>query len=95
MYIIGNNPQIIMRNDSNELKVNGYVVPGANFNQLYVAVLSSRGSQQMAGITQLLGALRQLNVVSKDIVSNSIKAAYKSGAARSGPFCYNGNALPL
>ena len=39
----------------------------------------------MAGITELLGALRQLNVESKDIVSNPIKAAYESSASRSGP----------
>lgn len=94
MDIIGNNPQIIRRNDSNELEVNGHAVPGSNFDQLYAAVLSPRGSQHMAGMTELLGALRQLNVESKDIVSNPIKAAYESGAARLGQLRHNDNALP-
>ena len=93
--IIGNNSQIIHRNDSNELEVNGNAVPGSDFDQLYTAVLSPKGSQQMAGMTDLLGALRQLNVKSKDILSNSVKAAYKSGAARSGLIRHNDNALPF
>ena len=95
MDIIGNNPQIICRNDSTELEVNGHSVPGSNFDQLYAAVLSPRGSQHMAGMTKLLGALRQLNVESKDIVSNPIKEAYESVAARSGPLRHNDNALPF
>ena len=94
MDIIGNNPQIIRRNDSNKLEVNGHAVPNSNFDQLYAAVLSPRGSQHMAGMTELLGALRQLNVVSKEIVSNPIKAAYDSGASRSSPLRHNDNALP-
>ena len=40
MDIIGNNSQIIRRNDSNELEVTGHAVPGSNFAQLYAAVLS-------------------------------------------------------
>ena len=94
IVIFGNNPQIIRRNDSNELEVNGHAVPGSNFDHLYAAVLSPSGSQHMAGMTKLLGALRELNVESKDIVSNPIKAAYESGAARSGPLRHNDNALP-
>ena len=84
MDIIGINPQIIRCNDSNELEVNWHAVPGSNFDQLYAAVLSPKESQHMPGMTELLGALRQLNVESKDIVFNPIKAAYKSRAARSG-----------
>ena len=33
-------------------------------------------------MTELLGALRQINVESKDIVSNRIKAAYESALCR-------------
>ena len=84
MDIIGINPQIIRCNDSNELEVNWHAVPGSNFDQLYAAVVSPKESLHMPGMTELLGALRQLNVESKDIVSNPIKAAYKSGAAGSG-----------
>ena len=40
------------------------------------------------------GCVKQLNVESKDIFSNSIKAAYESGAARSGLLRHNDNALP-
>ena len=94
MDIIGNNPQIIRHYDSNKLEVNWHAVPGSNLDQLYDAVLSPRGSQHMAGMTELLGALRKLNVESKNIVYNSINAAYESGAARSGPLCHNDNALP-
>ena len=32
MDIIGNNSQIIRRNDSNNLEVNGHAVPGFNFD---------------------------------------------------------------
>ena len=76
LNIIGNNSQIIRRNNANELEVNGHAVPGSNFDELYAAILSHKGSEHMAGMTELLGALRQLNVESKDIVSNRIKAAY-------------------
>lgn len=40
---------------------------GSNFNQLYVAVLSQQKLLQIAGMTTLLAALRQLNFESKDI----------------------------
>ena len=82
--IIYNNPKIVYRNDSNNLEVNGHAVPGSNFDQLYAAVLSPKQLQHIAGMTELLGALKQLNVKSKTIVSNLIKATYKSGAARLG-----------
>ena len=94
MDIIANNPQIIRRTDSNELEVTGHAVPCSDFDQLYAVVLWPKGSQHMAGMTELLGELRQLNVESKDIVTNLIKAAYESGAARSGPLRHNDNALP-
>ena len=58
--------------------MNGHVVLGSNFDELYAAILSPKGSEHMAGMTELLCALRQLNVKSKDIVSNRIKAAYES-----------------
>ena len=93
MDFIGNNPQIIRRNDLNELEVNGHAVPVSNFYQLYAAVLSPKGLQHMAGMTEQLCALRQLNVESNDIVSNSIKAAYESRAARSGTHRHNDKAL--
>ena len=80
--IIGNNPQIIRRNNANELEVNGHALPGSNFDELYAAILSPKGSEHMAGMTDLLGALRQLNVESKDIVSTRIKAAYESAPSR-------------
>ena len=94
MDIIGNIPEIIRCNDSNELEVNGHAVPGSNFDHLYATVLSPKGLQHMAGMTELLCALRQFNVESKNIVSNPIKAAYESGVARSGPLSHNDNALP-
>ena len=52
MDIFGNNPQVIRRNNSNELEVNGLYVPGSNFDQLYAAVLSQKGSQHIAGMTE-------------------------------------------
>ena len=94
MDIIWINPQNIRRDDSNELEVNVHALSGSNFDQLYAAVLSPRGSQHMAGMTELPGVLRQLNVESNDIVSNPIKAANKRGASRSGPLRHNDNALP-
>ena len=47
----------------------------------------------MVGMTELLGALRQLNVDSKDIVSAQFMSAYESGASRSGPLRHNEKAL--
>ena len=49
----------------------------------------------MAGMTELLSAPRQLNVKSKDIVSNPIKAAYESGASRFGQHRHPDNALKI
>ena len=92
--IIGNNPQIIRRNNANELKENGLVVPGSNFDELYAAILSHKGSEHMAGMTELLGALRQLNVEIKDIVSNRIKAAYESAPSRLSDLSPNEQVLP-
>ena len=92
--LISNNPNIIRRNDQNELEVNGHAVPGTNFNEIYAAVLSPRGSQHMPGMTELIGALRQLNVESKDIVSNPIRAAFESAAPRTGPLHHNEKAMP-
>ena len=60
--IIGNNPQIVCRNNANELEVNGHTVPGSNFDELYAAILSPKISEQITGMTELLDALRQLNV---------------------------------
>ena len=91
--IISNYPNIIRCNDKNELEVNGQVVPNCNFDKLYAAILTSKGSQHMVGVTQILGALRQLNVKSKDIVFAQIKSAYESSASRSGPLCNNMKAL--
>ena len=39
--IIGSNPNIIRRNDENELKVDGHAVPGSYFDQIYSAVVNS------------------------------------------------------
>ena len=47
----------------------------------------------MAGMTDVLGALMQLNVQNKDIEFNPIKAAYESGTARSGSLRHTDNAL--
>ena len=82
LNIIGNNPQIIRRNNANELEVNGHAFPGSNFDELYAAILSPKGLEHIAGMTELLVALRQLNVESKDIGSNRIKAAYESAPSR-------------
>ena len=43
---------------------------------------------------ELIGALRQLNVESKDIVSHPIKAAYESAVPRTGPLHHNEKAIP-
>ena len=59
----------------------------------YKAILSPKGSEHMAGMTKLLGALRQLNVESKDIVSNRIKAAYESAPSRLSVLSYNEQVL--
>ena len=44
MNIIGNNLQIIRRNASNELEVNGHAVTGSTLNQLYAALLLPKKS---------------------------------------------------
>ena len=95
MDIISNNPNIIRRNDQTELEINGQAVPGSNFNELYAAILTPKRSQHMVGMTELLGALRQLNVESKDIVSAQIKFAYEIGASRPGPLCHHQKALQM
>ena len=48
----------------------------------------------MSGMTELLGALRQLNVESKDIVSTSIKAAYEIAPSRLSALSPNEQVLP-
>ena len=48
----------------------------------------------MARMTELLGALRQLNMESKDIVSNRIKAAYESAPSRLSVLSQNEQVLP-
>ena len=85
MDILGNNHYIIRRNDANELEMNGHAVLGSNFDDLYAAIFSPKGSQHIVGMTELLGALRQLNIESKDIVSDKIKAAYESAASEMDP----------
>ena len=94
IHIIIGNPQIIRRNNANVLEVNCHAVPGSNFDELYVAILLSKGSEHMVGMTELLGALRQLNMESKDIVSNRIKAAYESSPSRLSVLSYNEQVLP-
>ena len=89
LNIIGNNFQIICHNNANELEVNGHAIAGFNFDELYAAILSFKGSEHMAGMTELLGALRQLNVESKDIVSNRIKVAYESAPSRLSVLSHN------
>lgn len=94
MDLIGNNPTVIRRNDANEMEVNGHAVPGTNFDELYAALFSPQGSNNMTGMPELIGALRQLNVDSKDIVSRHIQAAYETATPRSGPLRHNDKALP-
>ena len=94
MDLISNSPNIIRRNDQNELEVNGKAVPGTNFDELYAAVLSPRGSKHMPGMTELFGALRQLKIEAKDIVSKPIRAAFESGVPRTGPLHHNEKAIP-
>ena len=48
----------------------------------------------MAGMTELLGALRQLNLEYKDIVSNRIKAAYESAPSRLSVLSHNEQVQP-
>ena len=47
----------------------------------------------MAGMTELIGALRQLNVDGKDIVSTRIKAAYESAPSRLSVLSHNEQVL--
>ena len=58
LNIIRNNPQIIRRNNANELEVNGHAVPDSNFYELYAAILSPKGSAHMAGMTEMLSSIR-------------------------------------
>jgi hypothetical protein len=94
MELIGNNPNIIRRNDDNELEINGHAVPGTDFDEIYTNLFSTHGTQHLPGIPELIGALRQLNVESKDIVSHPIKAAYESATPRSGPLHHHEKAIP-
>ena len=48
----------------------------------------------MAGMTELLGSLRQLNVDGKDIFSTRIKAAYESAPSRLSSHNHNEQVLP-
>ena len=94
MDLIGNNPNIIRRNDDNEMEINGHAVPGTNFDELYANLFSIHGTQHLPGMRELIGALRQLNVESGDIVSHPIKAAYESAVPRTGPLHHNEKAVP-
>ena len=94
MDLIGNNPNIIRRNDDNEMEINGHAVPGTNFDELYANLFSVHGTQHLPGMRELIGALRQLNVESEDIVSHPIKAAYESAVPRTGPLHHNEKAVP-
>jgi hypothetical protein len=94
MDLIGNNPNIIRRNDDNEMEINGHAVPGTNFDELYASLFSVHGTQHLPGMRELIGALRQLNVESEDIVSHPIKAAYESAVPRTGPLHHNEKAVP-
>ena len=94
LNIIGNNPQIIRRNNANELDVNCHAVAGSIFDELYAAILSPKGSEHMAGMTELLCALWQLNVESTDVVSNRIKVAYESAPSRLSVLSHNELVLP-
>ena len=94
MDLIGNNPNIIRRNDANEMEVNGRAVPGTDFDELYANLFSPHGTQHLPGMPELIGALRQLNVESKDIVSHPIQAAYESDTPRSGPLHHYEKAIP-
>jgi hypothetical protein len=92
--LITNNPNIIRRTDANELEVNGHAVVGTDFDELYSNLFSPNGTQHLPGMTELLGALRQLNAESKDIVSHPIQAAFESATPRSGPLRHNEKAIP-
>lgn len=94
MDLIGNNPNIIRRNDANEMEVNGRAVPGTDFDELYANLFSPHGTQHLPGMAEMIGALRQLNVESKDIVSHPIQAAYESATPRSGPLRHHEKAIP-
>ena len=93
MDLIGNNPNIIRRNDANEMEVNGRAVPGTDFDELYANLFSPHGTQHLPGMVELIGALRQLNVDGKDIVSHPIQAAFESATPRSGPLHHNEKAI--
>ena len=94
MELLGNNPNIIRRNDANEMEVNGRAVPGTDYDELYANLFSPHGTQHLPGMAELIGALRQLNVEGKDIVSHPIQAAYESATPRSGPLHHNEKAIP-
>ena len=91
--IIGTNPQIIRSNNANELEVNYHAIPGFNFDELNAAIFSPKVSEHMAGMTELLVSLRQLNVDGKDIVSTHIKAAYECAPSRFSALSYNEQVL--
>ena len=94
MDLIGNNPNIIRRNDANKMEVNGRAVPGTDFDELYANLFAPHGTQHLPRMAELIGALRQLNVESKDIVSHPIQAAYESFTPRFGLLHHYDKAIP-
>ena len=42
LNIIGNYPQIIRRNNANQLEVNGHAVTGSKFDELYADIFSPK-----------------------------------------------------
>lgn len=76
------NPQVIARNADGELVVNGQAVPGSDFNKLYKTMFTGNGSATMTGMPELLGAMRQLQVSSAEVVSVPVKKAMSAAPAR-------------
>ena len=74
------NPEVISKNEQNELVVNGQAVPGSSVNKLYKALFTSNGSAKTTGMPELLNGLRQLNIGSDELVSVPIKKAYGAAA---------------
>ena len=69
-------PEVISKNEQNELVVNGQVVPGSSVTKLYKSLFTSNGSAKTTGMPELLNGLRQLNISSAELVSVPIKKAY-------------------
>lgn len=78
------NPDIITRNDDNELVVNGKAIPGSDFNQLHRSLFHEASSPALTGMKEMMNAMRQIGVSSDEYNAKLIKSEYDSSAFKVG-----------